>query len=54
MLVNSLKHCLKNVHFTEVILGQHFIVCFLGVALTSKQLTHPTERVRKKEVVYRI
>lgn len=50
MPVDCFKCYLKNAHDTQQIVGKHFIPCFLGVALTSKQLTYPKERVRKRKL----
>lgn len=54
ILVNCFKSYLKKACFTQVIVGKHLILCLLGVALTSKQLTHPKGRVGKKETAYKI
>lgn len=54
MPVDCFKCYLKKAHDTREIVGKHFMPCLLGVALASKQLTHPKGRVRKKETAYKI
>lgn len=54
MPADCFRSYLKKAHYTQEIVGQHFILCLLGVTLTSKQLTHPKGRVRKKETAYEI
>lgn len=51
---NCFKCYLKKPHDTQEVVGKHFILCLLGVALTSEQLIHPKGRVRKKETAYKM
>lgn len=46
----TFRSYLKKAHNTQEIVGQHFILCLLGVVLTSKQLTYPKEESGKRKL----